>query len=776
MRKKKPGRPARLIRSILKPKKESDARPVRNIFVLEDEDDVRPVRNIFVLEDEDDVRPVRNILTLDDEEPEEPDAPEEQQAGYLERYAEDEEGYVPIRPGRMYLTAEQIEEILQQRERQEQQKWKVSARAGSGSFGTVYDVEVIRLGIPSRYSLKVSDATGNMARELAYVSDEDYEKCREERERKHLERSRNEAALMRAFHDVPQIVNLEESWEMTRQDPEGVEHWLSFLLMDRWDGDLTDFTGKEMDQAAGLQLGADLMSALSEMKSRPLDGVSVAHRDMRCENVLYRSDKNVCGYRFALADFGIAKLDPPSGSRKNSIYGNIEDFLPPGEKYTWRSDVYLAGMAIYRFLSGWDWEQMERAFRPEVLRFDENGLITLDRPASIRNPQFWDLLKRMMQRDAKKRMEPAAALKEFERLRSEDASEKKSRFLFSAATFIAAVALLAVLLVWLLPPAGNGNEIVGRTRVEDLDGLEIPLETAGTKKDALEEIRQDMSLGNYDGALEKAEQYGLTETEEILNLQGILYAAGLGREVDLEQAIRYFEAACLQGQDSTGKDSDTQRAVSFRNLFLAALSADLEDMAEEGAEASVQMPHTAEALRFGELLGNQEAERILQERMFAVRGILPEAGENIFDSFWELENRPEILKDGIVEQEPYRYLVASDYDYIITQYENGEVGVEAVVVQIIERELPIRVMRGIYPDSYETFYGESIERAAENAVDIAVYDYPSTYIDENGNEQYWKDTEEFYYGEIPPEDTEDTRWMINGYDENGGRKFRKQIK
>ena len=151
-------------------------------------------------------------------------------------------------------------------------------------------------------------------------------------------------------------------------------------------------------------------------------------------------------------------------------------------------------------------------------------------------------------------------------------------------------------------------------------------------------------------------------------------------------------------------------------------------------------------------------------------------GENIFDSFWELENRPEILKDGIVEQEPYRYLVASDYDYIITQYENGEVGVEAVVVQIIERELPIRVMRGIYPDSYETFYGESIERAAENAVDIAVYDYPSTYIDENGNEQYWKDTEEFYYGEIPPEDTEDTRWMINGYDENGGRKFRKQIK
>ena len=735
-----------------------------------------PIRNILKLDDEDDVRPVRSIFVLDDEEMEEPNTVEKQQAGYLERYAEDGEGYVPIRPGRMYLTAEQIEEILQQREQQEQ-KWKVSARTGSGSFGTVYDVEVTRLGIPSRYSLKVSDATGNMVRELEGDSDEVYERCREEKERKYLERSRNEAALMRAFHDVPQIVNLAESWEMTRKDSEGVEHRLSFLLMDRWDGDLTDFTGKKMDQAAGLQLGTDLMSALSEMKSRPLYGVSVAHRDMRCENILYRSEKNVCGYRFALADFGIAKLDPPSGRRRDSIIPNIEDFLPPGEKYTWRSDVYLAGMAIYRFLSGWDWGQMELAFRPDLLRFDENGLIMLRRPVSIRNSQFWDLLKQMMQKDAKKRMEPAAALKEFERLRREDASEKKSRFLLLATACAAVVVSLAILLTWRLrQPDGNGNGIVTQTRVEDLEGVEIPLETAGTKDDVLEEIRQDMTLGNYDGALERAEQYGLTETEEILNLQGILYAAGLGREVDLEQAIRYFEAACLQGQDSTGADSDTQRAVSFRNLFLAALCADLEDMAEEGTEASVQMPHTAEALRFGELLGNKEAERILQERMFAVRGVLPEAGENIFDSFWEMENRPEILKEGIVEQEPYRYLVASDYDYIITQYENGEVDVEAIVVQMIERELPIRVMKGIYPDTYETFYGESIEQAAENAIDIAVYDYPSTYIDENGNEQYWKDTEEIFYGEIPPEDTEDTRWMINGYDENGGRKFRKQIK
>ena len=683
----------------------------------------RPVRNILKLDDEDDVRPVRSIFVLDDEETEEPNTVEKQQAGYLERYAEDGEGYVPIRPGRMYLTTEQIEEILQQREQQEQQKWKVSARTRSGSFGTVYDVEVTRLGIPSRYSLKVSDATGNMVRELEGDSDEVYERCREEKERKYLERSRNEAALMRAFHDVPQIVNLAESWEMTRKDSEGVEHRLSFLLMDRWDGDLTDFTGKKMDQAAGLQLGTDLMSALSEMKSRPLYGVSVAHRDMRCENILYRSEKNVCGYRFALADFGIAKLDPPSGRRRDSIIPNIEDFLPPGEKYTWRSDVYLAGMAIYRFLSGWDWGQMELAFRPDLLHFDENGLIMLRRPASIRNPQFWDLLKQMMQKDEKKRMEPAVALKEFERLRRADASEKKSRFLLLAAACAAVVVSLAILLTWrLLQPDGNGNGIVTQTRVEDLDGLEIPLETVGTKKDILEEIRQDMTLGNYDGALERAEQYGLTETEEILNLQGILYAAGLGREVDLEQAIRYFEAACLQGQDSTGADSDTQRAVSFRNLFLAALCADLEDMAEEGTEASVQMPHTAEALRFGELLGNKEAERILQERMFAVRGVLPEAGENIFDSFWEMENRPEILKEGIVEQEPYRYLVASDYDYIITQYENGEVDVEAIVVQMIERELPIRVMKGIYPDTYETFYGESIEQAAENAIDIAVYD------------------------------------------------------
>lgn len=75
-----------------------------------------------------------------------------------------------------------------------------------------------------------------------------------------------------------------------------------------------------------------------------------------------------------------------------------------------------------------------------------------------------------------------------------------------------------------------------------------------------------------------------------------------------------------------------------------------------------------------------------------------------------------------------------------------------------------------------TFYSDTLERTSSNAIDIAVYDYPTTYIDADGNEQYWQDTDDIYHGEIPPPDTDDSRWMINGFDENGIREFKKQIK
>ena len=288
----------------------------------------------------------------------------------------------------------------------------------------------------------------------------------------------------------------------------------------------------------------------------------------------------------------------------------------------------------------------------------------------------------------------------------------------------------------------------------------------GESDDVWNDIEVSMRIGNYDGVLEKAEQNHLLETEEMLNLQGIMFANGLENDGDgdLDQAIQYFQAACIRKKS----------AESFRNLLLASLSADLAEITEENGETA-WMEHTAEAFRFGESNEIPESEKLLWERIYLSDVTVPD-GENLYDYFWSLENWPQILREGVFELSPYRYLVASNYDYLVSKNEDGEAEIEAIVTQIVEKELPIHIMRGSYPDAYVTFYGDKIEQVPLNAIDIAVYDYPSTYIDENGNEQYWKDTEEIFYGEIPPEDTEDTRWMINAYDETGGRKFRKQIK
>ena len=746
----------------------------------------RPVQNILTLEDEDNVRPVRNIFTLEDDETDAAEDPKDGDEDYLERYADEGEEYVPVRPQKLLFSKEQVMEILK---RKNPLEWKVVNRAGSGSFAVTYSVDVIQMEIPASYILKVIDLTGLVESKMPEDLDtETYEKIREKWEKQYLERERNEVAFMRAFQDVPQIVNLVESWEDNMADKNGVEHRLFCILMDRWDGDLTDFMGKEGSQAEGLQLSTDLMKALLEMNRKPRGDACVMHRDVRCENVLYRSAENACGYRFALADFGIAKLKESSDKRTNSITPRVWDYLPEsGRNYSWKSEVYLAGMTIYRFMSGWGDEQMENAFfQASTPFFDENGFITLPCPASVKDTRFWNLLKRMLQRDPDKRPTLGTALNILQKLKKEDRKMRERKKIIQVSVSIFTVVAAIFTLLFLFDVIGNEKEIpstgdMGLTEEEnetqEQSDTESPAKnevaeavmtgsSTGESDDVWNDIEVSMRIGNYDGVLEKAEQNHLLETEEMLNLQGIMFANGLGNDGDgdLDQAIQYFQAACIRKKS----------AESFRNLLLASLSADLAEITEENGETA-WMEHTAEAFRFGESNEIPESEKLLWERIYLSDVTVPD-GENLYDYFWSLENWPQILREGVFELSPYRYLVASNYDYIVSKNEDGEAEIEAIVTQIVEKELPIHIMRGTYPDTYVTFYGDTIEQVPLNAIDVAVFDYPSTYIDENGNEQYWKDTEEFYYGEIPPEDTEDTRWMINGYDENGGRKFRKQIK
>ena len=746
----------------------------------------RTVKNYFAL-DEDDIGEVNSILPLDESGDEIQTYEGYEQAGsmeYQEHYGEDDGWNGPLRLHKLCFTKTQVVEILKKRE-QQGQEWKFIEMVGNGSFATTYSVDIIRMGIKASYVLKIMDLTWLAEKaSVGYMDTVKLVKIREKAEKRFLDRAKKEAAFLKAFHDVPQIVNLDESWEDIVVDEDKVEHQIYCFLLERWEGDISDPIKLKRTQSIGLQLGVDLMSALYEMNVKPQDGSYVIHRDLRCENVLYRPARNACGYQFALSDFGIAKSASESNERMNSIAPNVWEILPDmGQQYTWKSDVYLAGITIYCFMAGWSSEKMRSiSVNPNFQFFDKMGGVTLECPHSIKNARFWDLLKQMMHRDADKRPKLKDALNTLKKLIIEDSEKRKKKSTVATATGIIAVFVGTFFICILfdgkltesimLPKETNPamentrieqslpDGVANETRVTDGEEVENIM---GESDDVWKDIEVSMIVGNYDGALKKAEKYGLMETDEILNLQGVIYANGLGRNTDLERAIRYFEAACIRSGS----------AVSFRNLLLAALSADLAEMAEG---ASAQMPHTADAFRFGERKKIPEADRILVDRVYVTEGVILEERENIYDYFWSLNNWTEILKDGVLELTPYRYLVASNYDYIITEYENGEKDVQAIAVQIIEKEIPIRVMRGSYPDAYVTFYSDTLERTSSNAIDIAVYDYPTTYIDADGNEQYWQDTDDIYHGEIPPPDTDDSRWMINGFDENGIREFKKQIK
>ena len=73
---------------------------------------------------------------------------------------------------------------------------------------------------------------------------------------------------------------------------------------------------------------------------------------------------------------------------------------------------------------------------------------------------------------------------------------------------------------------------------------------------------------------------------------------------------------------------------------------------------------------------------------------------------------------------------------------------------------------------------EVVAHSNEPVETTGVFEYETCYTDDKGNTRLWMDTEEIYCGNEPPEDTENSRWVIMGcedgkYDE---RRFKKQVK
>ena len=124
----------------------------------------------------------------------------------------------------------------------------------------------------------------------------------------------------------------------------------------------------------------------------------------------------------------------------------------------------------------------------------------------------------------------------------------------------------------------------------------------------------------------------------------------------------------------------------------------------------------------------------------------------------------------------YKYFVSTEYDY----YRDEENNLIAIASCIEERSVPIRVYENASPSVYTIFEDIVVpsEMVGEQEEVTGVFEYETSYLDEEGKICLWLETDEIYYGNEPPADTENSRWVIMEYEKGKyqERRFRKQVK
>ena len=126
----------------------------------------------------------------------------------------------------------------------------------------------------------------------------------------------------------------------------------------------------------------------------------IVHRDLKPANVL------VDGDRFALADFGIARIaDHPSSTTKGTIIGTVAYMAPEvisGHEPTAACDVYALGITLHELLTG------APPFTGNVAAILHDHVYTLaPRPAGIPDP-LWDVISGCLSKDPAGRPTAAA--------------------------------------------------------------------------------------------------------------------------------------------------------------------------------------------------------------------------------------------------------------------------------------------------------------------------------------------------------------------------------
>lgn len=191
--------------------------------------------------------------------------------------------------------------------------------------------------------------------------------------------------------------------------------------------------------------------------------------------------------------------------------------------------------------------------------------------------------------------------------------------------------------------------------------------------------------------------------------------------------------------------------------------------------------NSEKALEIAEKKQNESLNQML------ITGIEDCFGKTVINGYEYFNSLPREKKKILLDSFGYDidgYKVVKCTEFHYAEFINDETSnleskydIKVIPYRLEERENYIFMFTNNCPQEYVLFDNLYLSPSPERYRVIESFEYDSTYEDNDGNTHYWMDTDEVYYGNIPPNTDENSRWMLAGYNEDRTeRKFKLQRK
>ncbi len=216
--------------------------------------------------------------------------------------------------------------------------WQTVRRIGTGSFGTVYEIERDLFGRKEKAALKVIFIPQNEGDiEDLYASGYDeqsitahFNDC--------LADIVREYSLMAEIKGHTNVVYCDDIRYIQNDDGIG---WTIYIKMELLTP-LTKTLGNSFSEEQVIRIGRDMANALILCRSR-----NIVHRDIKPQNIFVSQDG-----AYKLGDFGIAKtVERTSGGTKIGTYSYRAPEVYNNQPYGHSADIYSLGLVLYWLLN-----------------------------------------------------------------------------------------------------------------------------------------------------------------------------------------------------------------------------------------------------------------------------------------------------------------------------------------------------------------------------------------------------------------------------------------